>query len=92
MNQSIIITLLAALMLAACTSTPKSYTVEGVVPYESYNNQMVYMVDVETMKSVDSALIVDEKFTFTGLVDTAVIRQLRLDRNIKNLMFLGYFT
>ena len=86
MNKSNVISLLAALVLTACTSTPKSYIIEGIVPDESYNNQMVYMLDYETRKNTDSALVVDGKFTFKGSVDTAVIRRLELDRLYANLI------
>ncbi len=86
MNRSIVITFFAALIFTACTLAPKSYVVEGVVPDASYNNQMVYLYNYETRKQVDSALITDEKFTFTGSVDTAVIRRLSLKRLYANII------
>jgi len=86
MNKSIVISFFVALIFAACTSAPKSYIIEGVVPDESYNNQMVYMRDIETREITDSALVVDEKFTFTGSVDNAVIRRLILNRLITNFV------
>jgi len=81
-----VITFLAVLAFAACTTTPKSYVIEGVVPDSSYNNQMVYMYDTEIGIRVDSALVVDGKFTFTGSVDTAVIRRLVLGQLYANLI------
>jgi len=81
-----VITFLAVLAFAACTTTPKSYVIEGVVPDSSYNNQMVYLFDYETNKRVDSTLVVDGKFAFTGSVDTAVIRRLVLGRLYANLI------
>ncbi len=86
MNRLIFITLFTTLIFTACTSTPKSYVVEGVVPDASYNNQMVYMYDYENRKQVDSAMVTDEKFTFTGSVDTAVIRRLALKRLYANFI------
>ena len=80
MKKLIVICSFAAIMFAACTSTPKSYIVEGVVPDDSYNNRKVYLYDYEIRKTVDSAMIVDGKFTFTGSVETAVIRRLVLNR------------
>jgi len=47
---------------------------------------MVYLYDYETQKQVDSALVAKRKFTFTGSVDTAVIRRLILDRLYANLI------
>jgi len=80
MKNSIVITTLAALILAACTSTPKSYLVEGVVPDESYNGKMVYMHDYDTGERIDSALVTNGKFKFTGSVESAMICSLRLDQ------------
>jgi thiol-disulfide isomerase/thioredoxin len=86
MNKSVIFTVLAACLFAACTSTPKSYTVEGVVPDDSYNNKMVYLLDIVTRQPMDSALVADGKFTFTGSADTAVICRLMLERLNVNLI------
>jgi len=80
MNKSNVINLLAALMFAACTSTPKSYVIEGVVPDTSYDNQMVYMYDLETKERVDSTLVIDGKFKLSGSVDNAVNMYLTLDK------------
>ena len=74
------------LIFAACTSTPKSYILEGIVPDDSYNNQMAYIYDYETGESTDSVLVVNRKFTFTGSVDTAVIRRLVLNRLHANII------
>ena len=76
---------IAALTFAACSCAPKSYTIEGIAP-EEHNDKMVYLYDYETRKSTDSALIVNGKFTFTGSVDTAVIRRLILNRLGVNLI------
>ena len=65
-------------MFAACAPTPKSYNVEGVAPNGEYNNQLVYMFVPENDKPVDSALIVNDKFSFTGSANVAVVRQLVL--------------
>ena len=80
MKNSIVITILAALILAACTSTPKSYVVEGVVPDASYNGKMVYMRDYDTGERIDSALVTNGKFKFTGSVESPMICSLRLDQ------------
>jgi thiol-disulfide isomerase/thioredoxin len=44
------------------------------------------MFDIATRKQVDSALITDGKFTFTGSVDTAVLRRLTIDRLYVNVI------
>ena len=86
MKKSIVIIFLAALIFAACTSRPKSYIVKGVVSDALYNNQMVYMYDYETCKNTDSALVVDGKFKFAGLVDNPVICQLVLNQLCVNFI------
>ena len=80
MKNSTVIPILAALILAACTSTPKSYIVEGVVPDESYNGKMVYMQPYGTPGYIDSAFVTNGKFTFTGSADTGMICTLSLDQ------------
>ena len=75
-----------AMMLVACTSVPKTYNIEGVVPDASYNNQMVYLYDFETRKNTDSTFVVDGKFTFTGSIDTAVIRRLVLNQHFVTII------
>jgi len=70
----------AVMIFAACTSTPKTYIVEGVFPDASYNNQMVYMYDFELREKTDSVLVMDGKFTFTGSTNTAVIRRVVMNQ------------
>ena len=78
MNKLITISILAALFMAACTSTPSSYVIEGVAPDDLYNDQIVYMIDMDTRDIVDSAVVVSRKFTFTGWVETPVVQQFKL--------------
>jgi thiol-disulfide isomerase/thioredoxin len=86
MKNSIVIAILAALILVACTSTPKSYIVEGVAPDASSNGKMVYMYDYNANKNIDSVLVADGKFTFTGSEETALICRLVLERLYVNLI------
>jgi len=86
MNKTVLFLFWAALMFAACNSTPTSYVIEGLVPDDSYNGRMVYLYDYETQKQVDSIMIVNGKFSFTGKVNTAVIRRVVLDRSYVNLI------
>ena len=88
MNKSVIFTLLAAFIFAACSTKPKSYVIEGVVPDDSYNNKMVYMNDYYTSQKIDSALVADGKFTLTGSVDTAFICELVLNRKLYAVFIL----
>ncbi|MDR0836299.1 MAG: DUF4369 domain-containing protein, partial [Tannerella sp.] len=58
--------------LAVACSSDKTYIVNGVIP-EEYNDQMVYMFDYEQDNDIDSALVRDGKFLFTGGLDTMKI-------------------
>jgi thiol-disulfide isomerase/thioredoxin len=80
MKNSIVITILATLTLAACTSTPKSYRVVGVVPDDSYNGKMVYLYDYATRETIDSTLVTGRKFMFTGTASTAMVSRLAIER------------
>lgn len=64
--------------MAACSSNKQPYVIEGTAPDSTYNGQMVYMQEYEYDQTVDSAEVIDGKFTFKGVVDTAVIRGLYL--------------
>ena len=78
MNKLVIINVLAAIILTACNTAPKAYIVEGVLPDESFNDKMVYMVDLGSRDVVDSVIVIDGKFVFAGSVETPVARQLRI--------------
>ena len=75
-----LIAFVAVLVFAGCTSTPKSYIIEGIVPDSSFNNKTVYMYDIENKEYTDSVLVVDGKFQFAGSIDTAVLRELEVNR------------
>jgi len=73
MNKIFIFIFIAAFILSACTSKPVSYTIEGVVPDESYNDQTVYMINHITREVIDKAVVTEKKFTFSGKTDSALI-------------------
>ena len=68
----------ALFLFTACNpSSKKAYVVEGFATDSAfifyYNNNPVYIVDYCTEKYIDSAMFVDGKFKFNGLVDSAKI-------------------
>lgn len=81
MKRIVFLCSVAAAALTACTPSA-SYTVSGIVPDNTYNGKTVYMVDEALSKAVDSAVVADGKFTFTGSIDTAVTRFLQIDRKM----------
>ena len=75
--------LFITLLVVSCSQEKKSYTINGTVPDESYNNKWVYMsVDDENQTVIDSALIENNKFSFHGSKDTADIVRLYLGNRL----------
>lgn len=83
---------LAAALLAACNSGNNGYTITGTV--EGANDgDMVYLQGVEGRQLVklDSAVIKNGAFTFTGKQDTAVSRYLTYQNNESNGLAMDFF-
>lgn len=83
---------LAATLLAACNSGNNGYTITGTV--EGANDgDMVYLQGVEGRQLVklDSAVIKNGTFTFTGKQDTAVNRYLTYKSSQDNGMAMDFF-
>jgi thiol-disulfide isomerase/thioredoxin len=68
MKKSIVICL--GFLAVACSSN-KTYIVNGTIP-EEYNDQEVYMFDYDQNKRIDSAVVVNGNFLFTGVPDTTI--------------------
>lgn len=85
--------LLAGLMGAsACTSggNASTYTVEGVVSDSSANGKTIYMMRYDDNRRLDSAVVKDNRFTFTGSVDTASLCRIDVSRmEFGNLILEG---
>lgn len=89
MKSYTILTLLAVLAAGtACTYTnnPATYTVNGTLPDSTANGKMVYLANRNNNQTLDSTLVVDGKFTFTGKMDTATLSMVRVDRFYSNFM------
>lgn len=74
-----------AFAFAACSSVPTTYTVSGTVD-STLNGQMVYLFDYNDNTKVDSVVIADSKFSFTGKADSAVIRRVNVGRESANII------
>lgn len=60
------------LMVVACSKQQQaSFTVSGTMPDSTYDGKMIYLVDRNLGKAIDSMVIQDSRFTFQGKVDTA---------------------
>ena len=66
----------AAATLASCNNHA-SYTIDGTVSDSTLNGNTVYLTDMASNNVLDSAVIADNKFQFTGKADTAFIATLQ---------------
>lgn len=65
--------LIAWLAITACSGHPVSYTVTGSVSNPELNGETVYIMRFDNSQYIDSTIITDGKFTFTGKADTALL-------------------
>lgn len=75
---------LSALVIASCAGD-RSYTIEGEVD-PSYNGQTAYLFDYQNESVVDSAMVADGRFLFTGSVARDSIRRIDLGGEYANLI------
>ena len=73
--------LLTSLFISICffnCSGGKSFEIKGVVANPTLDGEYVYLqkIDNDQLVTVDSALVKDQRFTFKGHVDSAVIREI----------------
>ena len=71
---------IAAIALASCQPKQTSYQINGIAPDSTMNGHTVYLVDINTQQAVDSSLIADSKFSFTGSVEKPLVRRVVLGR------------
>lgn len=75
---------LLALAFASC-ARDRSYTIEGEVD-PSLNGETVYLSDYQSESIVDSAVVADGRFLFTGSISRDSIRRIDLGREYANLI------
>lgn len=71
---------IAAITLASCQPKQTSYQINGVAPDSAMNGHTVYLIDINKNEAVDSALIAENKFSFTGAVEKPLVRRIQLGR------------
>lgn len=76
----------AAITLAVGCSSPKNYTITGTVADTTLNGQMVYLSDYSSNSPIDSCVVADAKFTFSGPADSAFVLRVDLGRLYANLV------
>ena len=72
MHKIISILLAAALILGAtaCKQASTNYTIEGKMPETAFNGAKVYLTDIDGAELLDSAIITNGLFQFSGAADT----------------------
>ena len=75
---------LLAMAFASCAHD-RNYTIEGEVD-PSYNGQTAYLLDYQDESVVDSAVVVDGRFLFSGRIVRDSIRRIDLGREYANLI------
>lgn len=62
----------AAVTLVSCGKST-SYTIDGTVADSTLNGNMIYLADMASRNTLDSTVIANNKFKFTGKADTAFV-------------------
>lgn len=89
MKNKTLISLIAGCLLAfACTKNQPSntYIVEGVVPDTTFNGKTLYLLDYDNNRYVDSTVVENGKFIFTGQADTSRFCRIDIGREFANLI------
>ena len=74
--------LIAALAGSSCTTNTPSYTVTGTLPDTTYNGKTLYIYDRDNDQALDSTIIANASFTFTGKIDTPALCFMQVDRSL----------
>lgn len=72
--------------LFSCSAPPTTYTVTGIVPDSNLNGKTIYIYHYDSRKNIDSTVIQENKFTFTGKADTARFCRIDAGREYANFM------
>ena len=77
-----VVALVLAGLMGACApgGNAPAYTVEGMVSDSSANGQTIYLMRYDDNRRVDSAIIQNNRFVFSGTVDTASLCYIDLRR------------
>ena len=84
-NKNSIQTVIAALILTACQQTqqaPTSFTVEGTLPDSTHHGEQIYLQRQSDGKCFGRTKIEGNRFTFTGVADTAAYCRIDIDKKL----------
>lgn len=72
--------------LFACSTIPTTYTVTGIVPDSTLNGKTIYIYHYDSRKKLDTTIIENNKFTFTGTADSARFCRIDAGREYANFI------
>ena len=76
-----VLALCLLLLAVSCSSNKEKYVINGTIPSE-YNGRLVYMTEYDNNSTIDSTVVADGKFSFTGDADRNVFVRLQADRSL----------
>lgn len=86
-NTKTLFLFICLLASAACsTRPPSSYTVSGTVLDSSFNGKTIYINHYDSQKNLDSTVIKDNKFVFTGKADSALFCRINIGKGYANFI------
>jgi Peroxiredoxin len=87
MKTSSLLSLFVAVIFLVSCGGPTSYTLDGTVGDTALNGEKIYIIDLNTNQTVDSTVIADGKFSFSGKQDSATLALLNISR-VYNITFI----
>ncbi len=77
---------IAALAFAACTPKQAGYQVSGTVTDSTFNGNSVYLMDLGTGEAIDTAVIENNKFSFSGTLNEPMAARIILRRIVSDVL------
>ena len=77
---------ITAIALASCQPKQTSFQINGIAPDSAMNGRTVYLVDINTQEKIDSSIIADCKFSFTGSVESPLVHRVALGRIVGDVL------
>lgn len=81
-TNTLIALLIAGIAGSSCTTHTPSYTVTGNIPDTTFNGKTLYIYDRDNELALDSTVIADGAFTFTGKIDTPALCFVQVNRQL----------
>jgi Peroxiredoxin len=75
---AVVFSILLSISCSQQSKTGWSYSIQGNVPDITFEGQTVFLFDKNTNQKIDSVIVKDKKFAFTGQTDTASLSFLRV--------------